>query len=301
MKVMVCDPLADDAIEILKGAGLEVEIMQGQTPEGLADTIKGFNAVIVRSATKVRKVAIDAADVLKVIARGGIGLDNIDVDYAKEKGIQVLNTPAASTRSVAELAIAHMFAMARFIAQADGSMKNEQWEKKAYKGIELQGKTLGLIGYGRIGQETGRIADALGMTVIGWDKFIKESPAPYIKKVDFDELLKQSDFISLHIPFIKADGPTLGKAEFDKMKDGVYLVNCARGGTVDEKALLEALNSGKVAKAAIDVFEAEPTTNWDLVKHPKVNCTPHIGASTVEGQQRVGIEIAEKVIEALKS
>lgn len=300
MKVMVCDPLADEAVDMLKNAGLDVEIKTGQSPEELAENIKGYHAVMVRSATKVRKPAIEAADVLKVIARGGIGLDNIDVEFAKEQGIEVLNTPAASTRSVAELAIAHMFAMARFIGQADGSMRKGNWDKKKYKGIELQGKTLGLIGFGRIGQETGRIADALGMTVIGWDKFMDKSPADFIKTVEFDELLAKSDFISLHIPFVKAEGPTLGAAEFAKMKDGVYLVNCARGGTVDEKALLDALNSGKVAKAAVDVFEEEPTNNTELINHPNVNSTPHIGASTFEGQSRVGTEIAQKVIDALK-
>ncbi len=300
MKVMVCDPLADEAVAMLKDAGLEVVEMIGQTPEELADNIKGFEAVIVRSATKVRKPAIDAADKLKAIARGGIGLDNIDVEYAQSKGIEVLNTPAASTRSVAELAIAHMFAMARFIAPADRTMRDGKWEKKKMKGIELAGKTLGLIGYGRIGQETGRIADALGMTVIGWDKFITKSPADYIKRVEFDELLAKSDFISLHIPFVKEEGATIGAAEFDKMKDGVYIVNCARGGTIDEKALLDALKSGKVAKVALDVFEKEPTDNTELVNHENVNCTPHIGASTKEGQSRVGTEVAQKVIDALK-
>jgi D-3-phosphoglycerate dehydrogenase len=300
MKVMICDPLANEAIEMLKDAGLEVVEMIGQTPEELTANIKDYDAVIVRSATTVRQPSIDAADKLKAIARGGIGLDNIDVEYAKSKGIAVLNTPAASTRSVAELAIAHMFAMARFITPADRTMRDGKWEKKKMKGIELAGKTLGLLGYGRIGQETGRIADVLGMTVIGWDKYVEKSPVDFIERVEFDDILARSDFISLHIPFIKADGPTLSAAEFAKMKDGVYLVNCARGGTVEEKALLDALTSGKVAKAAIDVFEKEPAENNDLINHPNVNCTPHIGASTVEGQSRVGTEVAQKVIDALK-
>jgi D-3-phosphoglycerate dehydrogenase len=180
-------------------------------------------------------------------------------------------------------------------------MKAEQWEKKKFsKGIELNGKTLGLIGLGRIGQETGRIASALGMKVIGWDKYLDKSPLDIIQWVKFDDLLAKSNFISLHIPFIKADGPTLGEKEFAKMKDGVYIVNCARGGTIVEKALLDALNSNKVKAVATDVYEQEPTQNWDLIKHPNVICTPHLGASTVEGQQRVGTEVAEKIVKALK-
>lgn len=297
---MVCDKLADDAIKIMKDAGLEVDIKIGQTEEEVAKNIKGYHAVIVRSATKIRKPAIEAADVLKVIARGGIGLDNIDVADAKAKGIQVINTPEASTRSVAELAIGLMFALARFIPQADASMKKGQWEKKAFEGTELAGKTLGIIGTGRIGKETGRIANLLGMTVIGWDKMVKTIDVNYMKLVDFDELLAKSDIISLHIPLDKAAGATLKDAEFAKMKQGVCIVNCARGGVVDEKALLDALNSGKVAKAAVDVYAKEPTDNMTLVNHPNVVCTPHLGASSKEGQKRVGKEVAEKIVAALK-
>jgi len=300
MKVMVCDKLADDAIKIMKDAGLEVDVKIGQTEEEVANNIKGYHAVIVRSATKIRKPAIEAADVLKVIARGGIGLDNIDVADAKAKGIQVINTPEASTRSVAELAVGLMFALARFIPQADASMKKAQWEKKAFEGIELAGKTLGIIGTGRIGKETARIANLIGMKVIGWDKLVKTIDVDFVKMVEFDELLAQSDFISLHIPLDKTAGPTLGVTEFGKMKQGAFLVNCARGGVVDEKALLEALNSGKIARAAVDVFMKEPTDNMALVNHPNVICTPHLGASSKEGQKRVGKEVAEKIVAALK-
>jgi len=300
MKVMVCDKLADDAIKIMKDAGLEVDVKIGQTEEEVAKNIKGYHAVIVRSATKIRKPAIEAADVLKVIARGGIGLDNIDVADAKAKGIQVINTPEASTRSVAELAIGLMFALARFIPQADASLKKGQWEKKAFEGSELAGKTLGIIGTGRIGKETARIANLLGMTVIGWDKVVKTVDVNYLKMVEFDELLAKSDIISLHIPLDKTVGATLRDQEFAKMKQGVFLVNCARGGVVDEKALLDALNSGKVAKAAVDVFAKEPTDNMALVNHPNVVCTPHLGASSKEGQKRVGKEVAEKIVAALK-
>jgi D-3-phosphoglycerate dehydrogenase len=300
MKVMVCDKLADDAIKIMKDAGLEVDVKIGQTEEEVAKNIKGYHAVIVRSATKIRKPAIEAADVLKVIARGGIGLDNIDVADAKAKGIQVINTPEASTRSVAELAIGLMFALARFIPQADASMKKGQWEKKAFEGSELAGKTLGIIGTGRIGKETARIANLLGMTVIGWDKVVKTVDVNYLKLVEFDELLTKSDLISLHIPLDKTAGATLKDDEFAKMKQGVFLVNCARGGVVDEKALLDALNSGKVAKAAVDVYAKEPTDNMTLINHPNVICTPHLGASSKEGQKRVGKEVAEKIVAALK-
>lgn len=300
MKVLVSDGIEEIGAKILTEAGLEV-VNKKVTPEELLQTIKEYDAIIVRSATKVTREVIDAGN-LKAIARGGVGLDNIDVAYAKEKGIPVLNTPGASSISVAELAIAHMFSVARFINVSNIEMRNGKWPKKDYAhGFELTGKTLGLIGFGNIGKEVAKRALGLGMTVVATDPFVTSTDMD-VKIVSKDELLAMADVISLHIPFIKAEGPTIKKAEFDKMKDGVVLINCARGGVVVEKDLLEALNSGKVKAAGIDVFENEPFTEaqHDLINHPKVSVTPHIGASTDEAQERVGQEIAEKVVAVLK-
>jgi len=297
MKILVCDAIAGSAIEQFKSKGFEVDIKTGMSPEELAEVIEPYDIIIVRSATKVRKVAIDKAKNLKVIARGGVGLDNIDVEYAKSKGIKVVNTPAASSASVAELALAHMLAIYRFLPQANITMRQGQWNKKSYKGLELSGKTLGIIGIGRIGQELAKRANALGMKVIAYDAFIKEAPLDFIKMVEKEELLKNSDIISLHIPFIKEQGPTITAKEFELMKEGAVLINCARGGVVDEKALLDALNSGKLFGAGIDVFEKEPTDNTELINHPKVSVTPHIGASTKEAQARIGEELVRVIVE----
>ncbi|MCD5408860.1 D-2-hydroxyacid dehydrogenase [Candidatus Bipolaricaulota bacterium] len=301
MKVLICDPLAESTITHLKEAGLEVVEKIGMSPEELAQELaKGYDAMVVRSATKVRKPAIDAAVGLKLIVRAGVGLDNIDVTYAREKGIEVRNTPRASTDSVAELALAHMLALARSLPQATISLREGKWEKKAFKGIELAGKILGVIGIGRIGQAVAKRALCLGMRVIAFDKFVKESPLPEVKMVPFDELLAQADFVTLHVPADPA-GPVIGKDEIAKMKDGAYLINCARGGVVDEAALLAALNSGKLAGAGLDVFEEEPPVNMELLRHPKVSLTPHIGAQTVEAQARVGEEVVDILLEFARS
>ncbi len=300
MKVLVCDPLDLKAVERIQGAGLEVVEKVGMSPEELAEELKkGYEIIIVRSATKVRRPAIEAAQGLKLIIRAGVGLDNIDVDAAKEHGIEVKNTPKASSISVAELALAHMLALARSLPQATQSLREGKWEKKAFKGIELHGKTLGVIGIGRIGREVAKRALCFGMRVIAYDKYITESPLPEVTMVSLEELLRESDFITLHIPPDPA-GPVIGKAEIEKMKDGAYLINCARGGVVDEEALLEALDSGKLAGAGLDVFAEEPPTDERLLKHPKVTLTPHIGAQTKEAQARVGEEVAEIVISFAK-
>jgi len=296
MKVLVCDPLDPVAVEKLKGAGLEVVERTGMSPEELAEELKkGYEVIIVRSATKVRRPAIEAAVGLRLIVRAGVGLDNIDVDAAVERGIEVRNTPRASSISVAELALAHMLALARSLPQATTSMREGKWEKKAFKGIELYGKTLGVVGIGRIGREVAKRAICLGMKVIAYDKFLTESPLPDVPLVSLDELLARSDFITLHIPPDPA-GPVIGREEIAKMKDGAYIINCARGGVVDEEAMLEALDSGKLAGAGLDVFEEEPPTDERLLSHPKVTLTPHIGAQTKEAQARVGEEVAEIVI-----
>ncbi|MEJ5166480.1 MAG: D-2-hydroxyacid dehydrogenase [Thermoanaerobaculia bacterium] len=296
MKVLICDKVSKGAIEKMKNAGLQVDDKAGITPEELLSIVENYDCIVVRSATKVKRDVIEKAKNLKLIVRGGVGVDNIDVQAAKEKGIEVMNTPKASTESVAELAIGLIFALARKIPQADRSMKEGKWEKKAFEGLEVGGKTLGIIGIGRIGQSVAKKAKDLGMKVLAWDLYIKDSPLPFVKMVSKEELLKESDFISLHIPFEKDKGPTLGEKEFEIIKEGAFIVNVARGGTVSEKALLEALKGGKIQGAAIDVFEKEPTDNMELVKHPNVICTPHIGASTKEGQARVGDEVAEIII-----
>jgi len=301
MKVLICDPLAESAVARLREAGLQVVERTGMSPEELAQELaKGYDAIVVRSATKVRKAAIDAAVGLRLIVRAGVGLDNIDVEYAREKGIEVRNTPRASTDSVAELALAHMLALARSLPQATISLREGKWEKKAFKGIELSGKTLGVIGIGRIGQAVARRALCLGMRVIAFDKFVKESPLPEVRMVSLEELLREADFITLHVPADPA-GPVIGQREIALMKDGAYLINCARGGVVDEAALLSALNSGKLAGAGLDVFEEEPPQNMELLRHPKVSLTPHIGAQTKEAQARVGDEVVDILLEFARS
>jgi len=296
MKVLVCDKLADSAVEAMKKAGLEVDIKTGMTPEELVETVPGYHVAIVRSATKFRE---PAATDMKLIVRGGVGLDNIDVAYAESKGISVRNTPAASSASVAELALGYMFALARGIPQATMSMKENKWEKKRFKGTELAGKTLGVVGAGRIGQELIKRANALGMNCVFYRR--SKVDVPGARQVSLDELLSTSDFVSMHVPKTDATTNMLSKEQFAMMKDGAFLVHCGRGGTVDEGALLEALNSGKVAGAALDVFAEEPTSNMALLAHPNVIASPHIGAQTIEGQGRVGDEVASIVIEFTKS
>ncbi len=302
-KVLICDPLAKEAITILKNAGLGVDERIGLKEDELVACIGDYSAIIVRSATKVTRKVIEAGKKLEVIARGGVGLDNIDAACAKERNIPVLNTPRASSISVAELAIGLMFALARLLPQADASVKAGKWEKKKFAGFELYGKRLGIIGIGRIGQEVAVRAMGLGMKATTYDPFGCCSPtvqAPLIETCDLDKLLKESDIITLHVPKTKETAHMIGKKQFDMMKKGVVIINCARGGIVDEQALCEALTNGKVKGAAVDVFEKEPPENNPLLKLDNVILSPHIGASTVEGQFRVGTEIAALVAERLK-
>ena len=299
LKILVTDGMDKGAVQTLKGLGHEV-IEQFFEPEELKEQVKNFNVIIVRSATKVRKEIIDSAlqtGNLKLIIRGGVGVDNIDVTYAESKGIKVRNTPKASSSAVAELTLGHMFCLARFIGIANVTLREGKWNKKQYKGIELSGKTLGLIGFGRIGRELAKKAKALEMKIIYNDILGPAKDCPEYSFVSLDELLADSDFISLHVPGNEDESPVIGKLEFSKMKDGVYLINCARGGVVDEAALLEALNSGKLAGAGIDVFSEEPPQNLDLIRHEKVSVTPHIGASTKEAQKRIGAEVVSIIKE----
>ncbi|WP_432401305.1 D-2-hydroxyacid dehydrogenase [Wukongibacter sp. M2B1] len=297
IRILVTDGMDKSAVKSLVDAGFEV-VEEFYEVEELKEKVKEFDALVVRSATKVRKEIIDAAldtKRLKLVVRAGVGVDNIDVNYAMEHGIQVMNTPNASSDSVAELAIAHMFALARHIHIANVTMREGKWNKKQYKGIELNGRTLGLIGFGRIAKSVARKASALGMNVIYTDKFGSMEGYDEFTFVTLDELLAKSDFISIHIPFNKDVGAILKEEQFNKMKDGAYLVHTARGGVVCEKALIKALDSDKIAAAAIDVFEEEPTRNEALYTHPKVSLTPHIGASTKEAQARIGIEVIEVI------
>ena len=297
MRILASDGMEKNAVATLRAQGHEV-VEQFYEPAELAEQVKNFDVLVVRSATKVRVPIIDAAcetGRLKLIIRGGVGIDNIDHEYAESKGIKVMNTPRASSQSVAELALGHMLSCARFISIAGHTMREDKWEKKAYgKGIELGGRTLGIVGYGRIGQALGKLAKAIGMNVIAFDIYhvpgIEEQLGiPY---VEMDELLAKSDFISVHAPAV--DGGKLINAEnIAKMKDCVIIINTSRGSNVDEDALLEALNSGKVRSAGLDVFADEPATNHALYSHPMVSCTPHIGAATKEAQTRIGAEIVD--------
>ncbi|UCD05380.1 MAG: 3-phosphoglycerate dehydrogenase [candidate division WOR-3 bacterium] len=298
MRVLISDPIAKEAIEILKSSGLEPVEQTGLAPEELIKVIPEYDGIIVRSATKVTKEVIEAGKSLKVIGRAGVGLDNVDRAAAKERNIKVVNTPAATSISVAELALGMMFSAARRIPQATVSTKAGKWEKKKFKGFELFGKTLGIIGVGRIGTELAKRATAMGMKVLAYDPYIKTHEQAQI--VDFDTLLKESDYISLHIPRTDETAHILNKAAYDKMKDGVVIINCARGGVVDEDALYDAVKAGKVRIAAMDVYESEPAKEHKLFSLEEVIVTPHIGAQTAEGQLRAGVQIAELVRDALK-
>lgn len=298
-KVLIADALDKEALEKLKEVKtLEVTVKTGMDEAALVETIPDFNAIVVRSATKVTAKVIEAARNLELIVRAGIGLDNIDKAAAKAKGIQVANTPAATSISVAEHTLGLMLAAVRQHGKANLSMKAHKWEKKTLSGTELYGKTLGLIGLGRIGQEVARRAIALGMTVIGYD-IVPVKTDLAIQQVGLDEVLARADVISLHIPLTDQSRHMIGEKEFARMKDGVVLVNASRGGTVDEKALLAALNSGKVRAAGLDVYEKEPPDEFSLIDHPNVIALPHIGAAAAEGQKRAGMEVVRILKERL--
>ena len=299
MKILICDKTEKEYIDQMRAAGLTVDVRDDITPEELMTVLPAYEGMVVRSRTKVRQPLIDVCPNLKVIVRGGAGLDTIDHEYAKSKGITVMNTPHANSASVAELAIGYMFMLARSLYKATNTMKAEKWDKKSFEGVELGGKTLGLIGYGKIGHITATLALALGMKVLAYDPYVTSANGS--KLVTLDELLAQSDYISLHTPKTKETTNMIGAEQFAKMKDGVRSINCARGGIIDENAFYEALTNGKVAGAAIDVFIEEPPTDWKLVKLDNVISSPHIGAATKEAQARVGAEVAEKLIEFAKN
>ena len=301
MRILVTDGMDKTAMAQLRELGHEV-VEQFYEPDQLGKALRDFDVAVVRSKTKVRANHIDEAkgSRLKLLIRGGVGVDNIDVAYAKENGIDVKNTPNASSQSVAELAMGHMFACTRYISIAGHTMREDKWEKKTYgKGIELQGKTLGIVGFGRIGQHLGVMAKAIGMNVVAFARHPNAAVSEKlgIPYVSMDELLATSDFISLHAPAVDG-GALVNEASIAKMKDGVVIINTSRGANVDEAALLAALESGKVRAAGLDVYADEPTSNRALYSHPMVSCTPHIGAATVEAQKRIGAEIVE-IIKAM--
>lgn len=299
MKVLICDKTEEEYIEQMRAAGLTVDVRDDITPEELLNVLPAYDGMVVRSRTKVRQSLIDVCPNLKVIVRGGAGLDTIDHEYAKSRGIAVMNTPLANSASVAELAIGYMLMMARSLYQATASVKADKWDKKSFNGDEIGGKTLGLIGVGNIGREVAKRAFVMGMTVLAYDPYVKEIDG--IKLVTLDELLAQADYISLHLPKTKESAGMIGAQQFAKMKNGVRIVNCARGGILDENVLYAALTKGKVAGAALDVLNEEPPTDWKLLKLDNVIGSPHIGAATKEAQARVGAEVAGKLIAFAKN
>ena len=311
IKILANDGIHSDGKLLLEEAGYTVETDKIPQEE-LAGRLNDFDAICVRSATKIRKELIDQCPNLKVIARGGVGLDNIDVEYAREKGMAVYNTPAASSKSVAELTFAHIFTLARGLHTANRKLPQgadfKGLKKQLSKGFELRGRAMGIIGLGRIGIETARIAAALGMRVIPVDIMVDQAEIDIelyepsdvklhvkLESVKIADMLPKADIISIHIPF-GGGKAVLGAEQINQMKDGVILLNTARGGVIDEDALLAALDSGKVRAAGIDVFMDEPTPRKEILDHPKISVTPHIGASTDEAQARIGMELAEKII-----
>ncbi len=317
MKILANDGLDQSGIDALTEKGFEV-ITTKVPQESLAEYIQehDIKTVLVRSATQIRKELIDACPSIEIIGRGGVGMDNIDVDYARSKGIHVINTPGASSASVAELVFAHLFSGARFLEDSNrkmpvvGDSEFATLKKNYSKGIELRGKTIGIVGMGRIGQEVAKIALGLGMRVIAADSIVGKATIKVkfynnqfinvdIETEPLDSIFEHADFITLHVPAQK-EGHMIGKTEFDKMKDGVAIVNCSRGGVIDEKALVEALDSGKVLFAGLDVFENEPTPAKEILQHSKISLTPHTGAATVEAQDRIGLSLAEQICSILQ-
>ncbi len=316
MRVLANDGIHPDGQAMLEAAGFEV-VTEKVAQEDLAVALQKFDALCVRSATKVRTDLIDAAPHLKVIARGGVGMDNIDVEYARSKGITVVNTPAASSQAVAELAMGHLFTISRFLHDSNRNLSSKNCSselfnslKKQYeKGVQLKGKTIGIIGFGRIGQAVARIALGMGMRVLPVDMYVPQATIDLslpqfpeqkfsvnLETVSMETMLPQADYITVHVP----GGSVLGEHEMAMMKNGVRLVNTARGGVINETALLNALTSGKIAAAALDVFENEPMPNNVLLTHPKISVTPHIGAATVEAQVNISLELAELIIQYCK-
>ncbi|MDA8432062.1 MAG: phosphoglycerate dehydrogenase [Nitrospiraceae bacterium] len=300
-KVLVSDNISPKGVEILKKAGLEVDIKTGMKPSELKACIGEYDGLVIRSATKVTAEIIEAAAKLKVIGRAGSGLDNVDKAAASKKGIVVMNTPGGNTITTAEHSMAMLFSVARLIPQATASMKAGKWEKKKFMGVELYHKTLGILGLGNIGSQVARRAQGLEMHVIAYDPFLSEDKANAtgIRKVSLEELFAESDFITIHTPMTAETKGVINAKTIATMKTGVRVINCARGGIINEADLFEALKSGKVAGAALDVFEKEPPENNPLLTLDNVVCTPHLGASTEEAQENVALAVAEQIADYL--
>lgn len=294
-KILASDNIPKNAVEKVRSMGCPVH-EESFGPDELPEKLREYDAMIVRSATKVTREVLEKMGPdsrLKLIVRAGVGLDNIDLEAAKEMGIEVHNTPNSSIESVVELTLGHMITLSRHLQKSNLTMRKGEWNKKAYKGVELSGSILGIIGIGRIGRDLASKAMVLGMKVHYYDVMGEMKDLPQFTYVDKETLIRTSNFISLHVPKIDGEPPVLGKPEFDMMQDGTYVINCARGGLIDEDALLEALNSGRVAGAGLDVFEHEPPTDSPLLQHENVSLSPHIGASTVEAQNRIGQELVD--------
>jgi len=303
VKILVAAPLHEKAIEVLKNAGFEVVYEEYPDEERLIELVGDVEAIIVRSKPKVTRRVIDAAPKLKVIGRAGVGLDNIDLEAAKERGIKVVNSPAASSRSVAELVFGLLFAVARKIAFADRKMREGVWAKKQCMGIELEGKTMGVIGFGRIGYNVAKIANAFGMRVLLYDPYPNEERAKEVGGTfaSLEDLLKESDVVTLHVPLVDATYHLINEERLKLMKPTAILINAARGAVVDNEALVKALQEGWIAGAGLDVYEEEPLPkDHPLTKLDNVVLTPHIGASTEEAQMRAGVQVAEQIVEILK-
>lgn len=298
MRILILDKISKEGIEMMKKDGIEVDLKTDFPREKIGEIIDDYNGVVVRSKTKLTKEILNRAKNLKFIIRAGVGLDNIDVKTAKEKKIEIFNTPEASSIAVAELTIGFLISLSRFIPQATASLKAGKWEKEKFEGIEIYGKTLGIIGLGRIGKEVAKRARALGMEVLAYDPFVKQLEA--VKMVDFDFLIKNSDYITLHTPLTAETKNLIDEETIKKMKEGVFIINSARGGLIDESSLYQALKSKKVAAAAFDVFEVEPPLKNKLLSLENFICTPHIGALTIEAQRKIAIEVAKIVIDFKK-
>lgn len=301
MKILVCDPIAEDGVEILQKAGIQVDIKTGLKPEELKKAVNGYDALVVRSETKITRDILEAASHLQVVGRAGVGVDNIDVAFATEKGVVVVNAPTGNTTSAAEHAIALMMALARRIPAADASLKSGKWERGKFLGMEVRNKTLGIVGLGQVGSEVARRARGLEMRVVAVDPFVPEDRAKMlgVDIVSMDTLLAESDFITVHTTLTEGTKKLIGPEEIAKTKPTVRFINTARGGIIDEAALVEAIKSGRIAGAAIDVFEQEPITDHPLFALDGVIVTPHLGASTAEAQERVAVDVALQVVAVL--
>lgn len=304
MKILVSDPLHQDGVKILQDEGFEVTVETGLEPAQLQKAIKGVHGLVIRSATKVDKALLDSADVLKVVGRAGTGLDNVDIGYATDKGVVVMNTPGQNSNAAAELALGHIFALSRHIARGHRSLKEGRWEKKQLRGREVRGKTLGIVGMGNIGTILAELGRGVKMKVKGFDPYLSQEDirARGAEPLDFSDLLAQSDYISIHVPKTSETAGLFGSEAFAKMKTGAYLINCARGGIVDESALCDALAAGKLAGAALDVFEVEPLPSDSRILYSDdLVCTPHLGASTFEAQVNVAVAVARQMAKFLKT